>query len=116
MKKRPRSWQRSLPNSGTLRRFTEEQVEVGMDPELTGTQTLVELETMDGKSLTARCEVPKGAPANPLSRGETEGKFRRGASRQLSPMHAESVLQMVSHLEELSSIDALMKVLARSGA
>jgi 2-methylcitrate dehydratase PrpD len=103
-------------NDPGLRRFAAEQVEVRMDAELIGAQTLVEVETRDGKAVTERCKAPKGAPANPLSQSEIEGKFRKAASRRLSPGQAESALQKVSHLEELKSVGALMKVLARSNA
>src|SRR6266850_2588879 len=52
-----------------LRRFAE-QVEVRADPTLSGVQALVDIETFDGKTLSARCTHPLGSPEHRLSRAQ----------------------------------------------
>ena len=59
-----------------LRRFAADQVEVRADPSISGSQALVEIDTVDGSLLSARCEHPLGARENPMSRAQIEQKFR----------------------------------------
>ena len=66
-----------------LKKFAAEQVEVKLDPTLTGVQAVVEAETTDGRRLSVRCEHSKGSPENPLTRGEIEDKFRTYAKGRL---------------------------------
>src|SRR5712671_4169052 len=54
-----------------LRRFVE-RVEVRAEPDLRGVAALVDVETIGGKSFSARCEEPLGAPENRLSRTQIE--------------------------------------------
>src|SRR6185437_2548915 len=58
-----------------LRRAAAEQVDVQADPALKGVQAVAEIEMMDGKVLTARCEHPSGSAENPLSWAQIEGKL-----------------------------------------
>src|ERR1700676_991924 len=44
-----------------LRRSAAEQVEVRPDPALTGVQAVVDIEMADGKTLSARCDHPRGS-------------------------------------------------------
>ncbi|MHB8992137.1 MAG: MmgE/PrpD family protein [Chloroflexota bacterium] len=98
-------------NAPDLRRFASERVEVRSDPQLKDAQATVEVETVDGRTLRTRCDVPKGSPENPLTRAEIEQKLRKGARGQISPAAAEAVIDAVSHLEELDSIRSLMESL-----
>src|SRR5205823_6745694 len=50
-----------------LRGFAE-RVEVRADVALNGIQAMVEIETADGKTVSARCEHARGAPENRLTR------------------------------------------------
>jgi 2-methylcitrate dehydratase PrpD len=93
-----------------LRRFAE-RVEVRADPALSGVQAVVEIETVDGKTLSARCEHPKGSPENRLSRREIEGKFRTYAKGRLSDAQVDDVIGAVFGLERLSSVRSLMDML-----
>ena len=70
-----------------LRRAAAEQIEIRPDAALTGVQAVVEIE-IDGKTLTARCEHPRGSAENPLSRAQIEGKFRT---------YADGVLHALRH-------------------
>jgi 2-methylcitrate dehydratase PrpD len=94
----------------TLRRFAE-QVEVRADPALSGVQAVVEIDTADGKTISARCDHPRGSPENPLSRAQIENKFRTYAKGRLSDGHVEDVIGAVFALEQLGSTRSLMDML-----
>jgi len=98
-----------------LRRFAE-RVEVRADPALSGVQATVALETSDGKTLSARCEHPSGAPENRLSRAQVESKFRTYAAGRLSQANVEGVIGAVAHLEQQASVRTLMDMLRETGA
>ena len=94
-----------------LRRFAAEQVEVRADPSITGSQAAVEIETVDGARLTARCEHPLGSFENPLSRAQIEHKFRTYAKGLLPDAHIADVIGAIERLEELGSVRRLMDLL-----
>jgi 2-methylcitrate dehydratase PrpD len=98
-----------------LRKFAAEQVEVTADPKLTGVQAVVEAETADGKTLSVRCEHPRGSAENPLTREQIENKFRTYAVARLSDAHVEQVIAAVAQLEQLGSVAQLMDML-RAGS
>src|ERR1700704_5180357 len=94
-----------------LRRSAAEQVEVRPDPALTGVQAVVDIEMADGKTLSARCDHPRGSAENPLSRRQIESKLRTYADGLLSSAHVDDVVGAVSRLEELGSVRKLMDLL-----
>jgi len=98
-------------NDPKLVRFAAEQVEVRCDPSLAGPQAVVEAETVRGETITVRCDTPRGAPENPLSRGQIQDKFRRYAKTRIPDSHVEKVLDAVARLEELGSARTLMDLL-----
>jgi 2-methylcitrate dehydratase PrpD len=98
-------------NDPEVRRFALERVELISDAALKGVQAIVELDIKDGTTLTARCHEPKGTPENRMTRAEIEAKFRKGAKGRLGTAQVESVLDTISHLEELPSVRALMDIL-----
>src|SRR5262245_2911300 len=96
-----------------LRRFAE-GVEVKADPSLSGVASRVEIAMADGKTLSARCEHPRGSPENRLSRAQIEGKFRTYAKGRLSDAQIEDVIAAVVRLEALPSARTLMDSLRES--
>ena len=94
-----------------LRRFAAEQVEVRADPAISGSQALVEIDTVDGSLLSARCEHPLGARENPMSRAQIEQKFRTYAEGFLPDAHIADVIGAVDRLEDFGSIRRLMDLL-----
>jgi 2-methylcitrate dehydratase PrpD len=94
-----------------LRRAAVEQVEIRPDPALTGVEATVEIELADGTKLSARCEHPRGAPENPLSRAEIERKLRTYAPDRISAAAIDEVVRAVDRLEELGSVRDLMDAL-----
>ncbi len=94
-----------------LRRFAADQVEVRADPAISGSQALVEIDTVDGSLLSARCEHPLGARENPMSRAQIEQKFRTYAEGFLPDAHIADVIGAVDRLEDFGSIRRLMDLL-----
>jgi 2-methylcitrate dehydratase PrpD len=98
-----------------LRRFAAEKVAVRADTSLSDAQAAVEIETVDGAVLSARCEHPLGAYENPLSRAQVEQKFRAYAGGRLpDPLIAE-VIAAVAELENFASVRTLMDMLRAPG-
>lgn len=98
-------------NDPELVRFAAEQVEVRCDPSLEGVQALVEAEVAGGSTIAVRCDSPRGAPENPLTRAQIEDKFRTYARPRLPESRVEEVIGAVSRLEELGSTRRLMDLL-----
>jgi 2-methylcitrate dehydratase PrpD len=94
-----------------LRRAAVEQIEIASDPALAGVEATVVIEQTDGAKLTARCEHPRGAPENPLSRGDIERKLRTYAPDRISAAAIDEVVRSVDRLEEISSVRRLMDAL-----
>jgi 2-methylcitrate dehydratase PrpD len=93
-----------------LRRFAE-RVEVRADPALNGVQASVDIETTDGKTFSARCDHPRGAPENKLTRAQIENKFRVYSKGRLSDANIDGVIAAVVGLDQLGSTRALMDML-----
>ncbi len=98
-----------------LRKFAAGQVEVRADPALTGVQAAVEAVTADGRTFAVRCDHPRGAAENPLTRAQIEEKFRTYARVRLPAAHIEQIIGMVARLEDIPSARGLMDLL-RAGA
>ncbi len=97
-----------------LRRAAAEQVDIKPDPALTGIEAAVEIETADGKTLSARCIHPRGSAENPLTWAQIEGKLRTYAAGVLAPADVDAVVGMVRRLEDLGSVRQLMDALRAS--
>lgn len=91
-----------------LRRFAAEQVEARLDPSLAAGEVVVDVEIRDGATLTARCTHPRGAPENPMSRGQVEDKFRTYAAGMLDGATTDFVIDAVMGLEQLPSTQTLL--------
>jgi 2-methylcitrate dehydratase PrpD len=94
-----------------LRRFAAEQVDVRADASVSGSQAIVDIETADGGTLSARCIHPLGSFENPLSRAQIEQKFRAYAKGVLPDSHVADVIGAVDRLEDFGSIRRLMDLL-----
>jgi 2-methylcitrate dehydratase PrpD len=97
-------------DDATMRRAAAEHIEIRADAALSGVEAVVEIET-EGATLKARCLDPRGSPANPLSRGEIESKFRTYADGVLAPSAIAATIEAVGDLENLSSVRKLMQAL-----
>jgi 2-methylcitrate dehydratase PrpD len=99
-----------------LRRFAEHKVEIAVDAALSGAEAVVEITTLAGKTLSARCDHPRGSFANPLARAEIEGKFRTYAKARLPSSRIEEVIDAVNRLEHLPSARSLIDLLRQPAA
>jgi 2-methylcitrate dehydratase PrpD len=94
-----------------LRRAAAEQVDISADTSLNGVEAIATIELTDGATLSARCDHPRGAPENPLSRAEIETKFRTYGKARLTEAQIERVIAAVYALEDLKSVRELMDLL-----
>lgn len=74
--------------------------------------TYIDITLRDGRTVKGMANFGKGSPANPMSYDEVAGKFRECASFARWDMgKAEEVIDRVSEIEMLDSIDILMALL-----
>jgi len=84
--------------------------DVGPDTEFVGNP--VTIRTKDGRSYSARVDIPRGDPALPLTDDELLAKCRDCARSQLSPDDIERTVDMVLGLEKMADIGKLMAMLS----
>ncbi len=72
---------------------------------------IVEVETTDGRYLTARRDLMKGEPEYPLSDEELKRKFTSLARDLVSADRAEEIWDTAFHLDELESLSSFMRLL-----
>ena len=65
----------------------------------------------NGEKYSARVDVPKGDPRDPMSRAEVRDKFRGLASLALPLTQVEPIAEAVESLEELDQTKALCRLL-----
>jgi len=83
--------------------------DVGPDTEFVGNP--VTIRTMDGRSYSARVDIPRGDPALPLTDDELLSKYRDCARSQLRSDDMERSVGVVLGLEKLADIGMLMSAL-----
>src|SRR5574342_96327 len=83
--------------------------DVGPDTEFVGNP--VTIRTTDGRSYSARVDIPRGDPALPLTDDELLAKYRECARNQLRADDMELSVDMVLGLERLADIGTLMATL-----
>lgn len=98
-------------NDPALKDFAADRVEVLCDPKLEGTQAVVEARLESGETVRMRCDKPRGAPENPLTRSQVEGKFRTYAASVLSDSAINEIIDIVADIEDLESAGTLMTLL-----
>jgi 2-methylcitrate dehydratase PrpD len=87
---------------------------VTTDPALSGVQAIVTADMTDGRTLTLRCDHPRGSAENPLTRAQIEAKFRTYATARLPKLRVEQIIDAISQLETLPSATTLMELLRTS--
>ncbi|MBI2846779.1 MAG: MmgE/PrpD family protein [Chloroflexi bacterium] len=73
---------------------------------------VVTVRLKNGKEYSHSVKLAKGEPSIPLSREELLAKYRECASFVLSPQDTERCLEMVSSLETVKNISALMELVS----
>jgi 2-methylcitrate dehydratase PrpD len=85
--------------------------DVGPDTEFVGNP--VTIRTSDGRSYSARVDIPRGDPALPLSDDELLSKYRDCSRKHLRPDDVERNVELVLGLENLANIGTLVASVAR---
>jgi len=83
--------------------------DVGPDTEFVGNP--VTIKTTDGRSYSARVDIPRGDPALPLTDDELLAKYRDCARSQLRPDDIERSVGLVHGLETVEDVGTLMAIL-----
>ena len=83
--------------------------DVGPDTEFVGNP--VTIKTTDGRSYSARVDIPRGDPALPLTDDELLAKYRDCARSQLGPDDIERSVGVVLGLERVEDVGTLMATL-----
>jgi len=83
--------------------------DVGLDTEFVGHP--VTIRTTDGRSYSARVDIPCGDPALPLSDDELLAKYRDCGRSQLRPDDIERSVGLVMSLERAEDVGTLMAIL-----
>ena len=84
--------------------------DVGPDTEFVGNP--VTIRTTDGRSYSARVDIPRGDPALPLTDDELLSKYRDCARIQLRADEIERSLGVVLGLEKVADVGTLMAILS----
>jgi 2-methylcitrate dehydratase PrpD len=83
--------------------------DVGPDTEFVGNP--VTIRTTDGRSYSARVDIPRGDPALPLTDNELLAKYRDCGRSQLRPDEIERSVSLALGLETVANIGTLMAAL-----
>ena len=83
--------------------------DVGPDTEFVGNP--VTIRTTDGRSYSARVDIPRGDPALPLSDDEILAKYRECGRSQLGAENIERSVGLVLGFEKVESVGILMAIL-----
>ncbi len=75
----------------------------------------VDIRTKDGKVYSQRTDYPYGHPNKPMSWEDLSRKFRDCLSHAVKPVssrNADSVIDMLDHLEEVKDVGQIVRLLA----
>jgi 2-methylcitrate dehydratase PrpD len=88
----------------------DEKIERRSGREISGAEVTVT--TVDGRTITATVDRPRGDPDNPMTNEELTDKFRDCAShsaKPLSPKNLDSAINALLHLEEVPDISDVIR-------
>lgn len=71
----------------------------------------VEVRLADGESARVRCEIPPGAPANPMSEADADQKYRSCAAVVLDAAAIERTRTMILRIDHLADVGELCSAL-----
>lgn len=88
--------------------------DVGPDTEFVGNPVMIK--TNDGKTYSARVDIPRGDPALPLTDDELLEKYRDCARSHTRPAEVERSVSLVLELESVADIGSLTGILNSSSS
>jgi 2-methylcitrate dehydratase PrpD len=71
----------------------------------------VEVWLTNGESARVRCDIPPGAPANPMSDAQSDEKYRLCASAVLEPTAIERTRGLIQDIDRLADVGELCSAL-----
>jgi 2-methylcitrate dehydratase PrpD len=96
------------------------RIDVAVDPDLSGEESvsfaspaIVEVDTVDGRTLRKMVRAPRGHPDNPLTAAELEAKFAACAARALVGEAVRRAFDLVMDLENVPNVRDLLRELTR---
>jgi 2-methylcitrate dehydratase PrpD len=96
------------PQTQHLMALTDVSLDDEIEREYPGKLGLaMEVDTVDGHTLTCRLDFPKGEPENPLTAKECEDKFRHLSTPMLSTGRSSEIISVVASLERLANLSTL---------
>ncbi|MHB8687284.1 MAG: MmgE/PrpD family protein [Candidatus Dormibacteria bacterium] len=98
----------------SLDKFVRERVKVVPDTNLADGTSTIEITTTSGAKLREHTTVAKGEPENPMSHGEIVDKFRAASAGRLSPVASQQVIDLITQLESVQSMRAVIDNLRAS--
>ncbi len=72
----------------------------------------VTVTTTDGETHTAQTDIAKGDPADPMTDGDIQAKFKANASKELSANRMDAVIQASWEFDSQSSVRSYMELLS----
>ena len=76
--------------------------------------TIIDIDLVDGRTISGRADFGKGSPANPMTDDELANKFRECAAwGRLPKASADQVVDLVFNLERLKNVNQLTQLLQR---
>ena len=97
-----------------------EKVQLVLNPELDALYpaqwpSRLEIYLKRGDKLSTTVYTPKGDPDNPISREESQTKFRGNANVSLHSDTVEALIESIDHLEDLKNVRTLLSKVALKG-
>ena len=111
----------TVVNRADVRKMIE-KVDFGVHPEAEAAgyekmTTIIDIDLVDGRTISGRADFGKGSPTNPMSDEELANKFRECAAwGGLPKPTAEKIVDLVFKLEKVASIRDLTRLLAVGGS
>ena len=81
-----------------------------------GWGTIVEVKLVDGRNVSARVDLPRGEPENPLAPEEIRRKFDVLAAQAFTPDRREAIARTVERFEDVRSLREFAALLAHASA
>jgi 2-methylcitrate dehydratase PrpD len=88
------------------------RIDLEVDPAARGERQTVEVETIDGRRLSSRVEIPRGHWDAPLSDAELREKFL-GLAGAVLGSQASKAADLVGRIEEPGTLQGLLALLRR---
>lgn len=101
---------RFAADAQALLAHTQVNLRKDIPSDISSTYTVVRVRTQDGRSIEARCDVPRGFPGVPLSREERVAKFYDCIGDALPADASRRLLAEIERLDDLPGVASIMEL------